>query len=136
MQPKPEVWDRVMEYANLLAKEDQPDTYRVNYDAFKDYCESQRRDGYDHPFLWETLADFTIDDAAAIPLYQHALEGATGDDMRPYRVSMRFALAQRYKNQGDTTLARQYAIEADDEARDTDDRELRRRISRFLLARD
>jgi hypothetical protein len=33
-------------------------------------------------------------------------------------------------------LAREYAIAADDEAKETDDLELRRRIGKFLLARD
>jgi hypothetical protein len=135
MELKPEVWDRVMEFASLLAREDQPERFWVNYNALKDYCEAQNRDGYDHPFLWETLADFTVDDRAAIPLYIRALSQATGDEARPYRVSIRFALAERYKNSGEEELARQYAIEADDEAREVDDLELRRRISKFLLSK-
>ena len=135
MELKPEVWDRVMEFASLLAREDQPDRYAVNYNALKDYCEAQRLDGYDHPFLWESLADFTIDDRAAIPLYRRALSGATGDEALPYRVSIRFALAERHRNIGADDVARAYAIEADDEARHVDDLELRRRISRFLLAK-
>jgi hypothetical protein len=49
-------------------------------------------------------------------------------------VSIRFGLAERYKRKSEMEVARQYAIEADDEARETDDRELRRRISRFLLS--
>ena len=136
MELKAEVWDRVMEFASLLANEDQPERYWVNYNALKDYCEAQSLNGYDHPFLWESLADFTIDDSAAIPLYQRALNKATGDEARAYRVSIRFALAERYKNKGERALAREYAIAADDEAKEIDDLELRRRISRFLLARE
>jgi hypothetical protein len=136
MEIKTDVWDRVMEFATLLAKEDEPERYRVNYNALRDYCEAQSLDGYDHPFLWETLADFTIDDSAAIPLYERALSKATGDEARAYRVSIRFALAERHKNRGDMALAREYAIAADDEAKETDDLELRRRIGKFLLARD
>jgi len=123
-----------MEFASLLAQEDKRERFWVNYNALKDYCEAQSLDGYDHPFLWESLADFTIDDRAAIPLYLRALSRAIGDEARDYRVSIRFALAERYKNMGETELARQYAIEADDEAKQVADLDLRRRISRFLLS--
>lgn len=136
MEIKTEVWDRVMEFASLLANEEQPEKYWVNYNALRDYCETQSLAGYDHPFLWESLADFTIDDSAAIPLYLRALSKALGDEARAYRVSIRFALAERHRNRGEMALAREYAIAADDEARETDDLELRRRISKFLLARE
>jgi hypothetical protein len=136
MELKADVWDRVMALVSLLAKEEQPERYRVNYAALREYCEAQSLAGYDHPFLWESLADFTLDDGDAIPLYLRALSLASDDEARAYRVSTRFALAQRYKNQGEDALAREYAIAADDEARETDDRELRRRIGKFLLARD
>jgi hypothetical protein len=136
MELKADVWERVMEFATAMANEDQPEKYWSNYNALKDYCDAQCHGGYDHPFLWETLADFTLNDDAAISLYLRALDLATGDEARAYRVSIRFALAERYKSKGEVALARQYAIEADDEARETDDRELRRRISRFLLSRE
>jgi len=123
-----------MEFASLLAQEDKRERFWVNYNALKDYCEAQSLGGYDHPFLWESLADFTIDDRAAIPLYLRALDLAIGDEARDYRVSIRFALAERHKNIGEMELARQYAIEADDEAKQIDDLDLRRRISRFLLS--
>lgn len=123
-----------MEFASLLAQEDKRGRFWVNYNALKDYCEAQSLAGYDHPFLWESLADFTIDDRAAIPLYLRALSLATGGEARDYRVSIRFALAERHKNLGEPELARQYAIEADDEARQIDDLDLRRRISRFQLS--
>lgn len=135
MLPKSEVWDRVMAFASLLANEDQPERYRTHYNALASYCEEQSAAGYDHPFLWESLADFTIDDGAAIALYLRALD-ATGDDVeaRPYRASIKFALAERHKNLDMEDQAREYAIAADDEARYLDDLDLRRRISRFLLS--
>jgi len=136
MELKAEVWDKVMEFATLLANEDKKEKYWAHYNALKAYCEAQSLDGYDHAFLWESLADFTIDDGAAIPLYLRALSRATGDEGCAYRVSIRFALAERYKNKGESELAREYAIAADDEARQIDDLELRRRISKFLLSRE
>lgn len=133
MELKSEVWDRVMEFASMLANEGQDKKFWANYNALKAYCEEQCLGGYNHPFLWESVADFTPDDRAAIPLYLRALEAAQGDDGREYRVSIQFALAERYKSQGQDELARSYAIAADDEARELGDLDLRRRISKFLL---
>jgi hypothetical protein len=134
MELKAEVWERVMEFASLLANEEQTDKYWAHYNALKDYCETQSLGGHDHPFLWESLGDFTTDDSAAIPLYLRALDAANADDAREYRVSIRFTLAERFRRKGQEELAIQYAIAADDEARDLDDLELRREISKFLLS--
>jgi hypothetical protein len=123
-----------MDFATLLANEDRTERYWANYNALRDYCEAQSLAGYNHPFLWESLGDFTTSDDAAIPLYLRALEVATKDDAREYRVSIRFALAERYRAIGKEDLALEYAIAADDEARGLGDLELRRNISRFLLA--
>lgn len=124
-----------MEFASLLANEGQTDRYWAHYNALKAYAEAQSLAGNGHPILWETLGDFTRDDNAAIPLYLRALDATTDDeDAREYRVSIRFALAQRYRKVGREDLARAYAIAADDEARELKDLELRRDISRFLLA--
>jgi hypothetical protein len=49
-------------------------------------------------------------------------------------VSIRFALAERYRSMEERQLAWEYAVAADREARQLDDLDLRRRISEFLLA--
>jgi hypothetical protein len=134
MELKADVWDRVMEFATLLADEDRTERYWTNYNALRDYCEAQSLGGYNHPFLWETLGDFTRSDSAAIPLYLRALEASTDEDAREYRVSIRLALAERYRAIGKEDVALEYAIAADDEARELSDLELRRNISKFLLA--
>ncbi|SFR86804.1 hypothetical protein SAMN05216570_0138 [Dyella sp. OK004] len=136
MDIRADVWDRVMEFAVQLANEEQREKYWSAYNALRDYCETQSLAWYDHPFLWETLADFTIDDSIAVPIYQRALDGSSGEEMRDFRVSIRFALAERHKAKGEDELAREYAIAADDEAKHMDDLELRRRISKFLLSRE
>lgn len=136
MDIRADVWDRVLEFAVQLANEQRREKYWSCYNALRDYCEAQSLAGYDHPFLWETLADFTIDGSMAVPIYQRALDGSSGEKMRDFRVSIRFALAERYKAKGEDELAREYAIAADDEAKHRDDLELRRRISRFLLSRE
>lgn len=134
MDLKADVWEQVMEFATLLVNEDQPKKYWMHYNALKDYCEAESLAGYDHPFLWESLADFTKDDNASIPLYRRALSLAFGDDARPYRVSIRFALAERYRSKGEEALAREYAMAADAEVDQIDDAELKREIGQFLCS--
>lgn len=132
MELKSDVWERVIELANLLVNEDQTDKFWANYNLLKDYAEAQSQGGYNHPILWETLADFTPDDAASIPLYLKALDAASPADAGEYRATIQFALAERYKLTGQAELARDCAIAADDEARALKDHELRRRINAFL----
>ena len=135
MELKANIWGQVMEFATLLANEDQTERYWAHYSALEHYCEEQSLGGSDHPILWETLGDFTRNDDAAIPLYLRALDLAKEEAALEYRVSIRFALAERYRSVGKEDLALEYAIAADDEARLLDDLELRRDISRFLLSR-
>lgn len=59
------------------------------YEELRACCEA----GAAHPFAWETLADFTSDDGAAMPLYQQALSLAQGEDAAGYRASIQFAMA-------------------------------------------
>ncbi|HEY1141025.1 MAG TPA: hypothetical protein VGE88_12585, partial [Lysobacter sp.] len=35
------------------------------YGELRDYCKAEAMAGREHPFLWETLADFTTDDRVA-----------------------------------------------------------------------
>ena len=101
--------------------------------TLKDYCERKRADGFDHPFLWETIADFTTDDKIAIDLYLHALE-VKCDDNAPYLASISLALAKRYCAVGNKYEALRFGTEANDVAKKLDDLDLRREISEFLLA--
>jgi hypothetical protein len=103
------------------------------YEKLIDYCESVAAEGRDHPFLWETLADFTGDDHAAIGFYLRALPLATAANAAEYAASICLALAERHSNLEEFNAARDYALQADAFARATDDLPLRKAISQFLL---
>lgn len=103
------------------------------YEALARYCEATAAEGRDHPFLWETLADFTGDDQVAIGFYRHALPLATAANAAGYAASICLALAERHSNLDALDAARDYALQAQAHARDTDDLPLRREISQFLL---
>ena len=89
--------------------------------------------GETHPFPWETLADFTHDDQAALALYETALGHAANLGLDGFTASIELAIAERHRSLGQSVLAVEHARLADNAARGTDDLELRRAISEFLL---
>lgn len=103
------------------------------YRALADYGHAVAAEGRDHPFLWETLADFTGDDRIAIGFYLRALPLATAAGADGYAASIYLALAERHSNLDELDAARDYALQADGFARSIDDLPLRRDISQFLL---
>jgi hypothetical protein len=106
-------------------------TYWQLYDELQVYCEAQT--ARDHPFLLETLADFTTDDQASIALYVKALASATRLGATEYQASILFAMAERYNDIGNNALAYRYALDANEIAKTLHDLTLRRSISEFLL---
>lgn len=66
-----ELHERVFDLATRLTQaSERGDTraYWRLYEELRARCENEA-----HPFAWETLADFTSDDIAALPLYARAL---------------------------------------------------------------
>lgn len=103
------------------------------YEKLHDYCQAVAAQGRDHPFLWETLADFTGDDRAAIDFHLHGLALATAADAADYAASICLAVAERHSNLDELDSARDYALQADAFAHAIDDLPLRTAISQFLL---
>ena len=129
------VYQQVVETATaLVSASEDGDTkrYWTLYNKLKKLCEQKTKAKQGHPFLWETLADFTQDDNAAVELYMKALEEAQEADAAAYRASILFALAERQKSLGNGTLAYQYALDAEEEARALHDAELLKEIGEFL----
>lgn len=127
-----ELTDRIID-AGQSGAADAAEAAEAGYDELRRYCESLAAAGRDHPFLWETLADFTGDDRLAIALYLRALPLATAAGAASYAASICLALAERHSNLDELDAARDYALRADAFARTTDDLPLRREISQFLL---
>ena len=136
MKIPPNTYAMVLDLATKLTdarERDDTAQFWEHYNDLRKFCELQEADGLGHPFLWETLADYTDDNSAAIALYEKALkatETATGTE---YRGSIQFALAERHRAMGNDDLAYQYALAANGTAKNLDDLQLRRAISEFLL---
>lgn len=105
--------------------------YWRSYNALLAYCEEQEAQGVRHPFPWETLADFTRDDIAAVPLYLHALKQAERADT--YRASILLELARRYLGCGRRADAWSCASQANTHAATLDDLDLQQDISSLML---
>ena len=117
MRVPDDIHERVLGLTTDILNTWEPDYKRARwriYGELRDYCESLANTGRDHPFLWETLADFT--------------SGAS-----EYEASILFALAERHSNLGEVSVAYDYAFQANERAMRTDDLDLRRDISQFLL---
>ena len=136
MNIPPDIHARVVELTDAIlnASEDgEEDTSASLYARLHAYCDSIAAAGRDHPFLWETLADFTGDDHLAIEHYNHALLLASAAQAISYEASIYLALAERHSNLDDIAAARGHALRADALAQRTDDLPLRQAISQFLL---
>ena len=132
-----DIYERILDLATSLTNASEAgDTkfYWNLYGELRKFCEGESESGRDHPFLWETLADFTSDDRAAITLYAKALASANDPAAAGDRASIQLAMAERYRDLGDPALARKFAVAANEEAKALDDLELRRSISEFLLS--
>lgn len=99
----------------------------------REFCHAMAEAGRDHPFLWETLADFTRDDTVAIGLYQRALLQVRQLGTAEAEASICMELAQRHLELDEAATAYDFALRANEVARHTADLELRRRVSQFLL---
>jgi tetratricopeptide (TPR) repeat protein len=72
-----------------------------SYEALRSYCVKQMMRGKNHPFLPETLADFTEDHESAIRLYKQALELAERTQNQTHTILL--SLAERYRDLGLTS---------------------------------
>jgi len=120
---------------NLVHASSEGDTagYWTHYHALEQLCFSHENKECNHPFQWETLADFTTDDNASLPIYEKAFMLAKEMQLNEYMASIKLAAAERYRDLGTHKLAYSNAKAANDYAVKTNDLALRKEISSFLL---
>jgi hypothetical protein len=111
---------------------DTKDIWRL-YEELRRYCESESASGREHPFLWETLADFTLDDQVATALYLRALESARERQAPGFEATILLGLAGRHRAMGENALANGYALQASEIAQALDEPTLQEDIAEFFL---
>lgn len=136
MEIPQDVYDHVVgvatEMANASSHGDTRSQWRL-HDQLRQYCDALAVEGRDHPFLWETLGDFTSDSGVAISYYERALRQAQQLGLVEGEASILLELARRHVDLAEPERAYDFALRADAAARQTDDLDLRREISQFLL---
>ncbi|WP_415891306.1 hypothetical protein ACMXYV_08320 [Neptuniibacter sp. SY11_33] len=133
---KPPFYDQVHQIAldivNASESNDQRSIWS-SYSLLKELCEKSESAGNGHPFLWETLADFTTDSDIALNLYKKALRSAENLGLSNYSASIKLSMAENYIEAGHVELGSQLAGEVYDLAEIIDDLELRKEANDVLL---
>ena len=88
--------------------------YETHYRALKEYYLEQTRLGALHPFLIETLADYTEDTKEALKYYEQALDlsRAAGEPMHTIMVDMAVRLHELGRNEQAEAFVRDGRLEA------------------------
>jgi tetratricopeptide (TPR) repeat protein len=129
-------YDRVLALATALTtavENDNDKDYLFQYSLLEKFCHEARNAGTAHPFLLESLGDFTLLDDEAIDIYEEALDLAEKCKLPEYRASLQLAIAERYHELGDLEAALSYASEAQKNLQYADEQGLREELAEFML---
>lgn len=132
----PFIYQEVYDIALKLIEASERNNLPAQWDAYNELealCHDHQNTTYDHPFQWETLADFTDDPYRALDIYQKALELADKQQKVNYVASAQLAMAENYFELELFEKANNLALKANDNAKDLSNLVLRREISEFLL---
>lgn len=105
----------------------------VAYNKLKRLCELNEHSENNHPIQWEALGDFTSNHMQALSIYQKGLICSKSLALNEYSASISLAMAQRYYELENFEEASELAGVANELAKTTDNLELRKEISEFLL---
>ena len=120
-----DLYDRVFELATIItdASEASNDVaYSAGVEELRGLFEERARQGRPHPFLTETLADYTRDFIRAIELYRLALEQAAAFEHEPMHTK-HISLAERLVEAGEVDSAREHLALGREAARRAGDQE-------------
>ncbi len=111
-----------------------PDIEWTAYNQIQTICETHEGTTLDHPFQWETLADFTNNNPEkAIGLYIKALALAKNSNLIEYIASVNLAIAEQYLELNEPNKAWEFANSANVVAKSISDLALKQEISKILL---
>jgi hypothetical protein len=132
---RPPLYDAVHDLAlgivNASARDDE--TRRAElYAELKNLCLRSESGELNHPLQWEALGDFSDNAEDAHAAYAKGLECATRLNLGEYIASIKFAMAERHHDEGNTAEARKLALQARTDAKGTDDDQLKAAIKEFL----
>ena len=128
-----DIYQRVLQYAlDMVNASGRNDTIagKAAYRRLRRYWRAQEAKGRFHPFIPETVADFTDRVASRVKLYHHALRLARR--MHEQEHTILLALGEQYLQSGNVRAARRCLIAAEADAIRHRDREDARSARKLL----
>ena len=128
------IYEQVREFAVLMTNATLADDdllCEVHYAAFHAYYLDQVREGFCHPFILETLADYTSDERLAMNYYEQALSSSKelGEPIHTILI----ALGERHRNAKRFEVAEAYLRDGIVEAQRFGDLEMAEEAKRLLV---
>ena len=114
MKFKPPFYEQILELALTMTNEPSKKVYWEAHNKLRGICETHKNSTLDHPFQWETLADFTIDSGEQLTAYFVALELAKKYELLEYIESVATEISEIYLSQSDKGHALTYSKIAKD----------------------
>jgi len=133
---KPRLYNEVFEIALSITNASENNDKKTEWSSYQKLlflCKKHENTKLDHPYQWETLADFTLLATESIKLYEQALKIAIDNNLNEYTSSILFGIAESYLCNQDHDKSLEFAIKANDVAKTTKDLDLRKEISEFIL---
>ena len=115
------------------SENDDKETEWTSYQELLSLCKEHEDTNLNHPFQWETLADYTPSVTESIKLYEKALKIAVDKKLNEYTSSILLGMAENYSYNQNHSKSLEFAIKANDVAKTTNDLDLRKEISEFIL---
>jgi len=135
---KPPLYNEVLEIALSItnaSENNDKETEWTSYQELLSLCKKYENTELNHPYQWEAIADFTQSATESIKLYEKALKIAVDNKLNDYTSSILFGIAESYSRNHNHDKSLEFAIKANDVAKTTNDLDLRKEISEFILRR-
>ena len=131
MEIDPDLYEDVLSLAESLVAATEQD-YDSLYAKLRQLCEKANDSPKSHPFFYETLADFTLNDQVAIDIYMEALQVADKFELNEHQASIQLPIAYLYQDLGDHESAFNCGTGAKELAKSVGDKTLTKEIKNFL----
>lgn len=102
------------------------------YSTLKKLCDENENSDFNHPLQWEALGDFSENHMDALTAYEKGLRCAEKLGLAEYTASIKFAMAECYREQNNGSKAYALANEARTIAETLHDDELLMAINELL----
>ncbi|WNC68610.1 hypothetical protein RI845_00335 [Thalassotalea nanhaiensis] len=131
---RPPHYEKIFQLTIDIVNTDDVELGLIAYNKILKICETHEGTLLDHPFQWETLGDFTLEDnLKALSFYFKALKLANNAGLTEYIASINLAIAEQYLELGDFNKSWKFGVAANEAVKSSVDLSLKQEISETLL---